>query len=142
MAIVITPALIPHKFANSQLRTMHFTTTLFVAVSTALFAVSGVQARGDFSRSCSNYYIQSNNFLYATCGNGQGGQVTSSLNLNACMANDGRNIVCRPNGNYALSCSGCRIRTGAFMQCSCNSGSGIGDLDECVANRGGLLACA
>ncbi|CAE6515616.1 unnamed protein product [Rhizoctonia solani] len=120
---------------------MHFA-TLLTAVGTAIFAVSGVQAAGNFAASCSNYYIRDNNFLWATCGNGNGGQTTSALNLNSCIGNDGRNLVCRANGNYATACSGCLIRTGTYMLCGCSSGSGIADLNECVANRGGLLTCA
>ncbi|CUA74094.1 hypothetical protein RSOLAG22IIIB_10980 [Rhizoctonia solani] len=119
---------------------MHFI-TFFGVVSSVIFA-TGTQAAGNFAASCSNYYVQNNNFLYASCGDGRGGTTNSALNLNACIGNDGRNLVCRANGNYATGCSGCRIRTGAYMQCSCGSGSGIADLNECVANRGGLLACA
>ncbi|CAE6479723.1 unnamed protein product [Rhizoctonia solani] len=121
---------------------MHFTTALITAVSTAIFAASGVQAAGNFAASCSNYYIQNNNFLWATCGDGRGGRTTSALNLNSCIGNDGRNLVCRSNGNYATGCSACLIHTGTYMRCQCGSGSGIADLNECVANRGGLLACA
>ncbi|KAF5311309.1 hypothetical protein D9611_012619 [Ephemerocybe angulata] len=109
----------------------------------ALATMQGAQARGDFSSSCTNYFIEGNNFLRATCGNGQGGQVNSALNLNACIGIDPNNLVCRPNGNYAAQgCAGCLIRTGAFMLCSCPGGNKIADLDECVANRGGILACA
>ncbi|KAH7320515.1 hypothetical protein B0J17DRAFT_723785 [Rhizoctonia solani] len=88
--------------------------TLFTAVSTALLAANGVQAAGNFSASCSSYWIQSNNFLYVTCGDGRGGTTTSSLNLNACIGNDGANLLCRANGSYAVSCSDYLIRTGAY----------------------------
>ncbi|KAF8668044.1 hypothetical protein RHS04_09182 [Rhizoctonia solani] len=74
---------------------MHFTTALITAVSTAIFAASGVQAAGNFAASCSNYYIQNNNFLWATCGDGRGGRTTSALNLNSCIGNDGLAIMRR-----------------------------------------------
>ncbi|QRW22553.1 CVNH domain protein [Rhizoctonia solani] len=113
---------------------MHFTTALITAVSTAIFAASGVQAAGNFAASCSNYYIQNNNFLWATCGDGRGGRTTSALNLEL--------LHWERCGNYATGCSACLIHTGTYMRCQCGSGSGIADLNECVANRGGLLACA
>ena len=62
---------------------------------TALGAIQGVQARGEFSRSCTNYYIENNNFLRATCRNASGGQVNSALNLNACIGIASTSLVCR-----------------------------------------------
>ncbi|TEB27159.1 hypothetical protein FA13DRAFT_1776577 [Coprinellus micaceus] len=123
---------------------MHSTTALAL-FATAFAMLQGVDARGDFSRSCTGYFIENNNFLRATCTNVNGGQVNSALNLNACIGIDPNNLVCRPksSGNYAANgCAGCLIRTGAFMLCSCPGGNKIADLDECVANRNGLLACA
>ncbi|TEB22208.1 Cyanovirin-N [Coprinellus micaceus] len=112
-------------------------------LATAFGAIQDVQARGEFSRSCTNYYIENNNFLRATCKNASGGQVNSALNLNACIGIASTSLVCRANGNYAANgCRACLIRTGAYMLCGCPGGNKIADLDECVANRNGLLACA
>ncbi|KAF9051833.1 hypothetical protein BJ165DRAFT_1401291 [Panaeolus papilionaceus] len=124
---------------------MHFTNIVaFVATASTLFL--GVSARGDFSRSCTNYYIQGNNILRARCGNGSGGQVESALDLNACIgisSGPGANLDCRPNGNYAAQgCTNCLIRTGAYMRCMCPGMERIADLDACVANQRGLLTCS
>ncbi|PPQ73741.1 hypothetical protein CVT24_006961 [Panaeolus cyanescens] len=54
-------------------------------VATAFALVHNVAARGDFSRSCTGYYIDSDHYLRATCNNGQGGTTNSALDLNACI---------------------------------------------------------
>ena len=71
--------------------------TTLLAFATATFTVfSGVQARGDFSHTCSNWFIENNHFLRATCGDGRGGQVNSALDLNAGIGIDPTQLVCRP----------------------------------------------
>jgi hypothetical protein len=72
---------------------MHFT-ILTSLVGAALFAAGGVQAAGDFSASCSRFWLQNNSIMYATCSDGRGGINTSSLNLNACIVNRNGNLVC------------------------------------------------
>ncbi|KAF6752328.1 hypothetical protein DFP72DRAFT_905697 [Ephemerocybe angulata] len=74
---------------------MRYSSLTYFAVA-ALATIQGTHARGDFSRSCTNAFIENNNFLRATCGNGQGGQVNTTLNLNACIGIDPNNLVCRP----------------------------------------------
>ncbi|PPR00135.1 hypothetical protein CVT24_008937 [Panaeolus cyanescens] len=99
------------------------TATLFLAVN----------AQGDFTLSCSNWFIDSNHFLRATCNNGQNIGITSSLDLNACVGiGSGSNLACVPNGNYAAlgGCTGCGIRTGAFMTCGCPGAVRTVDLGE------------
>ena len=68
---------------------------VLVLLAAAFGTIQGVEARGDFSRSCSNYYIESNNFLRATCRRASGGQVNSALNLNACIGIASTSLVCR-----------------------------------------------
>ena len=72
---------------------MHFSTIL-AAVGFSLSAAMSVSAAGGFSGSCSNYYMQGNNVLTATCGNGSGGTQTSSIDLNRCIANYNGNLAC------------------------------------------------
>ncbi|CAE6418627.1 unnamed protein product [Rhizoctonia solani] len=118
-------------------------TTILALVGASVLSATGVAAAGGFSGSCSGYYISDNHFLVANCGDGSGGRRDSTIDLNQCIANAGGNLVCRAGGNYGASCSGCGIRTGAYMTCGCNgTGATIADLDQCVANYGGNLACA
>ncbi|KDQ28652.1 hypothetical protein PLEOSDRAFT_1102691 [Pleurotus ostreatus PC15] len=125
-----------------------YTTQLLSAlfIITSLLIVPGVHAAGGFAATCSGYFVRDNHFLQANCGDGVGGFKDSTLDLNLCIGNFGGNLVCARNGGYAGSCSGCGIRTGAFMTCRCGGtpqGSAIvADLNECVANLGGNLACA
>ncbi|KAF8609768.1 Cyanovirin-N [Ceratobasidium sp. AG-I] len=120
---------------------MYFS-NLLAAFGFSLFAAVSVSAGGGFSASCSNYYV-SGYTLTATCGNGSGGTKTTSIDLNRCIANYNGNLACAANGGFGGSCSGCGIRTGAYMICGCRpSGTPIIDLDSCVANYGGNLACA
>jgi hypothetical protein len=72
---------------------MHFL-SLSAVLGVSFFTVSSVNAAGGFSGSCSNYYMQGNNVLVATCGNGSGGTKTSSIDLNRCIANYGGNLAC------------------------------------------------
>lgn len=71
-------------------------TSVATLLTTAFSIFQGVQAQGDFSQSCTGVFIQNNNILRATCGNGSGGQVNSALDLNACISISGNNLVCQP----------------------------------------------
>jgi len=69
----------------------------FTLASVALLTLAQtVQGRGDFSHSCSGYYIDGNNFLRASCKNDAGGTSNSALNLNACIGISGNSLVCQP----------------------------------------------
>ena len=71
--------------------------TSFVALFAATFAaLQGANAAGDFSATCTNIFMPSNNFLEATCGDGRGGHTTSELNLNACIGIAATQLVCQP----------------------------------------------
>ncbi|CUA70522.1 hypothetical protein RSOLAG22IIIB_14223 [Rhizoctonia solani] len=112
-------------------------TTIFALVGTFMLSATGVVAGGGFSASCSGYYIRDNHFLVANCADGNGGRRDSTLDLNQCIVNAGGRLICQANGGYGASCSGCGIRTGAYMTCECNgTGATIVDLDQCVANYG------
>jgi hypothetical protein len=71
-------------------------TTIVAAFVTTFAVFTGVHARGDFSHTCSNWFIENNHFLRATCGDGRGGQVNSALDLNAGIGIDPTQLVCRP----------------------------------------------
>ncbi|KAH6913657.1 hypothetical protein BKA70DRAFT_728204 [Coprinopsis sp. MPI-PUGE-AT-0042] len=116
--------------------------TLAVLAAPAIGLIGGAAAAGGFAASCSNYFIEGNNFLRASCRNNAGGTTNSAINLNACIGIDPNQLVCRPNGNYAAQgCAGCLIRTGQFMLCSCPGGNKIADLNACIGNNNGLLVC-
>ena len=74
---------------------MKFTAVAAVAVPLLTF-VGGTAAAGGFAQSCSNYFIENNNFLRATCRNNAGGTTNSAINLNACIGIDPTQLVCRP----------------------------------------------
>jgi CVNH domain len=77
------------------------TATLVLALG---YAVVPAMAASGFASSCSNYYIENNNFLRASCRNGAGGTTNSAINLNACIGISGNNLVCRPKYvHYPLS---------------------------------------
>ncbi|KAJ3513262.1 hypothetical protein NMY22_g15095 [Coprinellus aureogranulatus] len=82
---------------------MQLTSTLAMFAMSALAFTQGAKAAGGFSASCSNYFIENNHFLRATCADGRGGQVNSALDLNACIGIDPTKLVCRPKCAFLLS---------------------------------------
>lgn len=70
-------------------------TTIAAALTTAFAVFNGVHAGGFFS-TCSGAFIENNNFLRATCGDGRGGQINSALDLNGGIGIDPTQLVCRP----------------------------------------------
>ena len=80
---------------------MKFTAVAAVAVPLLTF-VGGTAAAGGFAQSCSNYFIENNNFLRASCRNGAGGTTNSAINLNACIGISGNNLVCRPKYAFLI----------------------------------------
>ncbi|KAH6913635.1 hypothetical protein BKA70DRAFT_1558906 [Coprinopsis sp. MPI-PUGE-AT-0042] len=121
---------------------MKFTVLAFALFAPALTFITGVNAASGFASSCSNYFIENNNFLRASCRNNAGGTTNSAINLNSCIGISGNNLVCRPNGNYAAQgCRACLIRTGQFMICQCPGGNKIADLNACIGATNGLLVC-
>jgi CVNH domain len=71
-------------------------TTLAVLVAPAVGLIGGAAAASGFAASCSNYFIENNNFLRASCRNAAGGITNSAINLNACIGIDPNQLVCRP----------------------------------------------
>ncbi|KAH6913659.1 hypothetical protein BKA70DRAFT_1558929 [Coprinopsis sp. MPI-PUGE-AT-0042] len=117
-------------------------TTLATLLGPAIGLIGGTAAASGFARSCSNYYIENNNFLGASCRNAAGGTTNSAINLNACIGINPTELVCRPNGNYAANgCRACLIRTGQYMLCQCPGGNKVADLNACIGNNNGLLVC-
>ncbi|KAB5588360.1 putative effector protein [Ceratobasidium theobromae] len=116
-------------------------TTVPAFVGASLLAATGVQA-GNYGATCSNTRLEGGNIMYATCANGSGSNITSSLNLNACIVNSGGNLRCQANGNYAVSCTGCSV-SGTTLRCTCTGRSASINLklDDCITNRNGILTC-
>ncbi|CCM02471.1 uncharacterized protein FIBRA_04571 [Fibroporia radiculosa] len=118
---------------------------LYAAV--ALIAAPAVLAQG-FAATCgsSGSEIVGTTF-YATCTTDSGAQQSTSINLDNCVANYNGNLACATNGGYGGSCSGCEIVTGVqYMECYCTDDAGqqeasILDLDNCLSNYNGNLAC-
>ena len=71
-------------------------TSLVALFAATIGALQGANAAGDFSATCTNIFMPSNNFLEATCGDGRGGHTTSDLNLNACIGIAATQLVCQP----------------------------------------------
>ncbi|PPR02012.1 hypothetical protein CVT24_011135 [Panaeolus cyanescens] len=134
--------------------TIMYFSNLLTLLATASALTLSAGARGGFASTCTNIFIENDHFLRATCGNGQGGTTSSSLDLNACIGistGPGANLDCIPKwvafavcGNYVAlgGCNSCLIHTGTFMRCHCPGTDRIADLDECVANNHGLLTCS
>ncbi|KAJ7195039.1 hypothetical protein GGX14DRAFT_575809 [Mycena pura] len=87
----------------------------------------------------------------ATCGNGVGGEVTSTVSLNSCIANVNGVLVCSVGGDAAHSCSFTFMvvpddadTVGLVGDCTNASGQSVSagiDLNMCITNRGGFLSC-
>ncbi|KAF9036726.1 hypothetical protein BJ165DRAFT_1505543 [Panaeolus papilionaceus] len=110
-------------------------------------AILYASAGGGFSATCSNIQLSQDHFLSASCGDGHGGKTNSALDLNACIglnSSPGQFILqCQPNGNFAAlsGCGSCRLG-GSIMTCNCGVIPGLQvNLDDCIVNRFGLLAC-
>ncbi|KAB5590683.1 hypothetical protein CTheo_5879 [Ceratobasidium theobromae] len=113
--------------------------TLLTFVGASLLAATGVQA-GNYGATCSGTTLQGNNIMFATCANGSGSNIRSSLDLNACIVNNGGTLGCQANGNYAVSCTSCSV-SGTTMTCTCTGRRSSINLNNCVTNRNGILTC-
>ena len=49
----------------------------------------------DFANSCRDESLADGRFLFATCSDGHGGEVSSSVDLNRCVANIGGTLECQ-----------------------------------------------
>ena len=52
----------------------------FISLKTSLYLL-------EFGASCHDESLAGGRFLFATCGNGHGGEASSSVDLNGCVAN-------------------------------------------------------
>ncbi|KAJ8697486.1 hypothetical protein PTI98_004289 [Pleurotus ostreatus] len=96
---------------------------LFIA--TSLLVVPGAHASGDFSATCSGFFVRDNHFLQANCGDGVGGFKDTTLDLNRCIAKSGNSLrrVCElvlgvwdPHGRVYDMRVSIAIRLGLGMQ--------------------------
>ncbi|KAF9047917.1 hypothetical protein BJ165DRAFT_1593562 [Panaeolus papilionaceus] len=123
---------------------MHLSATLAMFTTiTPLFLLTHA-AGGAFSASCDNIRLLQDHILSASCGDGRGGATSSLLDLNACVGFISRRLICRANGNYAtIGCYHCIVK-GSRMTCDCPdplTNAVAINLDDCVVNRFGVLAC-
>ena len=71
-------------------------TTFLVFATPFIGLIQGAAAASGFGASCTNYFIENNNILRATCKNNAGGTTNSSINLNACIGIAATQLVCQP----------------------------------------------
>ncbi|KAB5588239.1 putative effector protein [Ceratobasidium theobromae] len=110
-------------------------TNLITFATTALFALSGVQAYENFSATCkkSSIALSNGRILRADCLNGPNGSyISSSLDLNKCVTNNGGKLGCQHKGQGSV-----------VMDCQCSPGGQVASiwLDTCVYNVNGKLDC-
>ncbi|KAH7910392.1 Cyanovirin-N [Hygrophoropsis aurantiaca] len=125
---------------------MQFTSLSIVFSGLFVFATSSAVAYGGFANSCTDYYV-TDATLIASCTGPDEVVYLTSINTAYCIADTAGSLECAPNGQYTTSCSNCFIESGTtYMLCDCEDGSGgdaasIIDLDSCISNMGGALAC-
>ncbi|KAL4971528.1 Cyanovirin-N [Aspergillus desertorum] len=116
---------------------MHRSSVLLGLCSAALAAAQG------FSTECSDISII-DYWLVATCPTGSGDSITSSVFLNAKLANSNGNLGWAEDGYYARSCQDCTL-DGATLSCECEIASLPSyqstslNLEEHIANYEGHL---
>ncbi|KAJ7576174.1 hypothetical protein C8J56DRAFT_1031998 [Mycena floridula] len=110
-------------------------------------------ADGGFLATCSDTGVNIRTLvLTSTCGDGHGGEVTSSIGLNSCVANQGGELVARVDGEFSATCSQFGFTgtnaAGVFAVLFAVCGDGHGgeiqtqlDLNTVFTNRNGLLTC-
>ncbi|KIM50845.1 hypothetical protein SCLCIDRAFT_110053 [Scleroderma citrinum Foug A] len=117
-----------------------------ISVSLILAALSTHAANLIISSGC-QYTSLSGSVLYATCQSSDGSDVSTSIDLNQCVANTNGNLFCSKNGNYSATCSGCGLSANAgYLVCTCNDYNQAGqyadiELDQCLTNSDGNLTC-
>ncbi|KAF8596759.1 Cyanovirin-N [Ceratobasidium sp. AG-I] len=127
---------------------MQFTWRILALFATMFFFAASVLADGNFSSSCKDIKV-SGTTLKANCKNSKKVYVAASVSLYKCLANYGGKLACAVNfdGRYSDSCSSCIFPPGTSQSYACickpnkNTPSSI-DLDKCIANYAGTLACA
>ncbi|KAL5042158.1 hypothetical protein BDW71DRAFT_190609 [Aspergillus fruticulosus] len=112
--------------------------SIFLALSGAALAA----AQG-FSTECSDISL-TDDWLVATCPTGSGDSITSSVFLNAKIANTNGILEWAEDGHYSQSCEDCTL-DGATLLCECKTASlpsylnSTLDLEEHIANYEGHL---
>ncbi|EED84853.1 predicted protein [Postia placenta Mad-698-R] len=96
--------------------------SIIVATAIALY-LPVVSA--NYAGSCQDEYLDGQN-LVATCTADDGSQVSSTLNLDDCVANYGGTLNCIPSGEFSYSCdvASCGLTGGEYMKCYCGNGKG------------------
>ena len=123
----------------------------YVSFLTLLISLATVHADGDFTATCSRLKLDYPSYvLTAECKRTDASTVTSTLNLNNCLVNQGGGLLCRPGGGFSGTCDisndltdtsvitgTCALRTNNK---NVNSYTSF-DLNDCIGNHDGVLAC-
>ncbi|KAH7423154.1 hypothetical protein KP509_12G041500 [Ceratopteris richardii] len=103
------------------------------------------QCNGSFALTCVNLELTNADTLQADCGDGSGGIISSSLNLDVHVTNTNGVLHCNSySGKFSLSCVGQEISSSGLLSASCLDFSGnlagtSFDLNTCVSNIYGSL---
>ncbi|KAJ7272384.1 Cyanovirin-N [Mycena rebaudengoi] len=107
-------------------------------------------ANGGFVATCTNTSVNiSNVVLTTTCRTSTGGQITSSIGLDSCIANANGQLVARQSGGFSASCPGIVFvgtSTSATLNGRCTNASGTVvsssiNLNDVFTNNNGILTC-
>ncbi|TIC95575.1 hypothetical protein CH35J_007898 [Colletotrichum higginsianum] len=119
---------------------MHRSTILY-----ALSAIVSLAYAGDFSKSCSSISFRSTS-ISASCDDKFGDSAGTNIDLTRCLANVGGRLVCRPSNPSFKFCDCGLAGDRSVLNCRCTDSTGTKkptsiDLDSCLTNDGGDLAC-
>ncbi|KAH7924305.1 Cyanovirin-N [Leucogyrophana mollusca] len=136
---------------------MHPTLLNFsLIVSISILASSRFALAQGFAATCTNITLNgavmeptTGTTLAAVCEADSGVNVTSSLDLNNCIANYNGTLTCVHSGDFGATCAACDYGIGPLqMVCMCQVENAtlaempsVINLDTCISNQNGSLAC-
>ncbi|OSX63416.1 hypothetical protein POSPLADRAFT_1139039 [Postia placenta MAD-698-R-SB12] len=96
--------------------------TAVVAIAVALYLPI---VSANYADTCQDEYVTGID-LVATCTTDDGSQVSSTLNLDNCVANYDGDLNCVPNGGFSASCdvASCVLTGPEYLECYCDNGQG------------------
>ncbi|KAH7907857.1 Cyanovirin-N [Hygrophoropsis aurantiaca] len=107
---------------------MQFAHLQLLVAGLFVFVPSAAVAQDWYNTCQSTLPYVSGNYLYATCRTDSGTQSSTSLNLDACIANYNGQLACAANGYFSGSCDTASCELAAedisVMECYCKNDSG------------------
>ncbi len=100
---------------------------------------------GDFNKSCHSFSLNAPIFTAICRTSGLFGRdVSSSINLDASLANHDGVLVWANDGKFSKSCQQCQMKVGSIFGCYCKNSKGslnytIKELNERISNNNGAL---